>query len=110
MKYGQLEGILKPASKLVYGSNAIMYGDDSEAAAEVMDIAFENPELLTSYDAVKNDDADYALRQSEILKSLGIDDITKIFSSLLGASAHIANPTEAAERISTIAKRTLTQN
>ena len=42
MKYGQLDGINKPASKLVYGSNAIMYGEDAGAACEVLDLAFKN--------------------------------------------------------------------
>lgn len=42
MKYGKLSGIDKRASRLVYGSNRIMYGEDAQAAAEVLDLAFAN--------------------------------------------------------------------
>jgi len=40
MKYAFLPGIEKPVSRLVYGSNRFMYGEDPQAAIECLDIAY----------------------------------------------------------------------
>lgn len=82
---------------------------DKELCSELMDIAMENPEALSSYDPVESDDADFAENQCKVLKFLGIDDITKLYAVLLGAGVNMAEPSEASERIKAIAKRTLEQ-
>ena len=41
MKYKTLDLFTKKLSYLVYGTNRIMFGDDPEAAADVLDKAWE---------------------------------------------------------------------
>ena len=82
MKYGQLEGILKPASKLVYGSNAIMYGDDSEAAAEVMDIAFENGfTVFDTANSYQNSEKNIGIDAEELDRTVNLKLAEKILSA-----------------------------
>jgi len=80
---------------------------DKSLSDELISMISNNPTDFISYDTVENEDTDFALRQCSILKSLAIDDITNLYSSLLGISAQIHGNNEFSQQIDKITKKVL---
>ena len=84
---------------------------DTELADELMEMAKINPMNLNSYNPAKEDNSNFALKQLEALENLGINDITRLYSSLLEISAHTKEEqSKETERIAMLAKRFPQQN
>ena len=81
-------------------------GSHSTLSQELMEMVNTSPDSFNSYDPVEKDDADFAARQLDILQKLGIDEITKLYSSLLAISAQTKDtPTKETERIALLSKK-----
>ena len=81
-------------------------GSHSTLSQELMEMVNTSPESFNSYDPVEKDDADFAAHQLDILQSLGIDEITRLYSSLLAVAARTKDTqTKESERIALLAKR-----
>jgi len=71
-----------------------------------MEMVNTSPDSFNTYDPVEKDDVDFAARQLDILQKLGIDEITKLYSSLLAISAQTKDtPTKETERIALLSKK-----
>lgn len=81
-------------------------GSYPNLSKELMEMTKASPESFNSYDPVEKDDADFAARQLDILQKLGIDEITRLYSSLLSVAAQTKNTqTKETERVALLAKR-----
>ena len=81
-------------------------GSYSDLSQELMEMTKTSPETFNSYDPVEKDDADFAARQLDILQKLGIDEITRLYSSLLAISAQTKDtPTKESQRIALLSKK-----
>jgi len=98
--------ILKYASKRLIKYALASHTDLSN---ELMELSFEDPAQLSTYDAVNNSDTDFVQRQCDALKNLGIDEISKLYSSLLSISAGVSKSAEEADKFTKIVKHTLEQ-
>ncbi len=70
--------------------------DMSEGIRRVMS---ENPHMLNGYDAIKEDNEDFALTQCQLLANVGLNDITKMYISLLKVYTDSFEPTENRKRV-----------
>jgi hypothetical protein len=80
----------------------------SELSQKFMNLAFDDPAQLNTYNPVDAQDVHFVQRQCSALKSLGIDDITSLYCDLLKISSLIQQ-SEESEKIMQTAKRTLEQ-
>ncbi len=80
-----------------------------ELCDELTDIMLQTPSDLNSYSAIDAGDADFVSKQCKALKSLGINEITDLFCSLLKISSKLSEPGEAMDKIASIAAKTMGQ-
>lgn len=81
-------------------------GAHSELSVDLMEMAEKSPESFNSYNPVQKDDADFVAHQLDVLENIGIDEITKLYASLISVAARTnAEQTKENERIAMLAKR-----
>lgn len=79
-----------------------------ELSDKITDIISDNPNALSTYNPLTSQNCDFVLKQCQALDYLGIDEITKLYSSLLNICVQInGDETEEMQKILSIAKRTL---
>ena len=77
-----------------------------ELSDDLMEMAEKSPESFNSYNPIQKDDADFVARQLDVLENLGIDEITKLYASLISVAAHTSiEQTKESERIKMLAKK-----
>ncbi len=74
---------------------------------ELIELVSQTPSDLNSYNPIEKGDVDFISRQCEMLKALGINDITDLYCSLLKISAQLSGNKENIENISHIIQKTL---
>lgn len=97
--------ILKYASQRLIKYSLASHG---ELCQKLMDLSFNDPAQLNTYNPVEAKDIDFVQRQCSALKNLGVDDITDLYCNLLKISTRIY-PSEESEKIVQTAKRTIEQ-
>ncbi len=96
--------VLKETAKRLAGY-ALASGPDT--SRELVHMLTETPSELNSYNSMEARDADFVSRQFDILKSVGIEDITNLYGSLVKIHSQISGPDDALNRISNLAQRAL---
>ncbi|MBQ6895162.1 MAG: hypothetical protein IJN40_06690 [Clostridia bacterium] len=80
-------------------------GGHTELSRELMEMAGNNPGALNSYNPIDKDDVDFLARQLDILDKIGIDEITRLYSSLSAVAACTKDePSRETERILMLTK------
>ena len=81
-------------------------GSHTRLSGELMEMAEKSPESFNSYNPVQKYDTDFIARQIDILENIGIDEITKLYASLISVAANTnTEQTKEIERIKMLAKK-----